>query len=56
MTRAEATTRLGDAHEASGNLPDARRAWQAALAILEAQDHPSAGELRTKLEPKDDVT
>jgi tetratricopeptide (TPR) repeat protein/transcriptional regulator with XRE-family HTH domain len=54
--QAEATTRLGDAHEASGNLPDARRAWHAALAILEAQDHPSAGELRTKLEPKDDVT
>ena len=33
--QAEATTRLGDAREASGNLPDARRAWHAALAILE---------------------
>jgi tetratricopeptide (TPR) repeat protein/transcriptional regulator with XRE-family HTH domain len=50
---AEATTRLGDAHQASGNLPDARRAWHAALAILEAQGHPSAGELRSKLDNAD---
>lgn len=48
--QAEATTRLGDAHQGSGNLPDARRAWYAALAILEAQGHPSAGELRCKLD------
>jgi tetratricopeptide (TPR) repeat protein len=51
--QAEATTRLGDACAASGNLPDARRAWQAALAILEAQGHPSAGELRSKLNNAD---
>jgi transcriptional regulator with XRE-family HTH domain/tetratricopeptide (TPR) repeat protein len=51
--RAEATTRLGDAYEASGNLADARRAWHAALAILEAQGHPSAGKLRGKLNNAD---
>jgi len=51
--QAEATTRLGDAHQASGNLPDARRAWHAALAILDAQGHPSARELRSRLNNAD---
>jgi transcriptional regulator with XRE-family HTH domain/tetratricopeptide (TPR) repeat protein len=54
--QAEATTRLGDACASSGNLPDARRAWHAALAILEAQGHPSAGELRSKLNNADLVS
>jgi hypothetical protein len=33
--QAEATTRLGAAQQASGNLADGRRAWNAVPAILE---------------------
>ncbi len=42
-------THVGDARHAAGELPQARRAWQQALAILDDLQHPSAGRVRAKL-------
>jgi hypothetical protein len=42
-------THLGDARHALGELPQAREAWQQALAILEDLQHPGAGPIRAKL-------
>jgi tetratricopeptide (TPR) repeat protein len=40
---------LGDARHAAGELPQARQAWQRALAIFDDLQHPSAGKVRAKL-------
>jgi tetratricopeptide (TPR) repeat protein len=42
-------TRLGDAHEASGDLQAARQAWQQALAIFDDLQHPDAEQIFAKL-------
>ena len=43
-------THLGDTRHAAGNLPQARQAWQEALAIFEDMQHPSADQVRGKLD------
>jgi tetratricopeptide (TPR) repeat protein len=48
-SRAWILTHAGDARHAVGELPQARRAWQQALAILDDLQHPSAGQVRAKL-------
>ena len=40
---------LGDAYYAAGELPQARQAWQEALAILEDLNHSDADQVRIKL-------
>ena len=40
---------LGDTLQATGDLHQAREAWQEALAILEVLDHPDTQKVRTKL-------
>ncbi|MGK3945199.1 BTAD domain-containing putative transcriptional regulator [Streptomyces sp. RP5T] len=40
---------LGDTYIASGRPKAARTSWRLALAVLEAFDHPEAGEIREKL-------
>jgi tetratricopeptide (TPR) repeat protein len=40
---------LGDTSYAAGDLPAARRAWQAALAILDELSHPDGDELWSKI-------
>jgi tetratricopeptide (TPR) repeat protein len=42
-------THLGDARHTTGELAQARGAWQQALAILEDLQHPDAGQVRAKL-------
>lgn len=42
-------TRLGDTRHAAGEPAAAREAWQDALAILTALDHPEAAEVRDRL-------
>jgi tetratricopeptide (TPR) repeat protein len=42
-------THAGDARHAAGQLPQARRAWQQALTILDDLQHPSARQVRAKL-------
>ena len=46
---AELLAHLGDARYAAGELPQARQAWQQALAIYEDIDHPDTGKVRAKL-------
>lgn len=46
---AQALTHLGDTRQAAGQLPQAREAWQQALAILDDLEHPDAGQVRAKL-------
>jgi DNA-binding SARP family transcriptional activator/tetratricopeptide (TPR) repeat protein len=41
---------LGDAYYAAGQLPQARQAWQEALAILEDLDHSDADQVRARLD------
>ena len=50
---AETLVRLGDTHAEMKNATAAQEAWQAALAILEDMDHPTAVVARTKLETLD---
>jgi hypothetical protein len=40
---------LGNARHAAGELPQARHAWQQALAIMDDLQHPSADKVRAKL-------
>jgi tetratricopeptide (TPR) repeat protein len=42
-------THAGDARHAAGELPQARHAWQQALAIFDDLQDPSAGQVRAKL-------
>lgn len=46
---AQILTHAGDAHHAAGELPQARQAWQQALAIYDTAHHPGAGKVRAKL-------
>jgi tetratricopeptide (TPR) repeat protein len=46
---AEILNHLGDARHAAGELPQARQAWQQALAIHDAIQHPDAAKVRAKL-------
>ena len=46
---AEILIHLGDARHAAGELPQARQAWQQALAILDDLQHPGADQLQAKL-------
>ncbi len=41
---------LGDAYHAAGQLPQARQAWQEALAILEDLSHSDADQVRARLD------
>ena len=47
-------THAGNARHAVGELPQARRAWQQALAIFDDLQHPSAGRVRAKLASLED--
>jgi tetratricopeptide (TPR) repeat protein len=47
----EVLIHLGDSHDASGQPPAARQAWQQALDILDDLDHPRADEVRARLHP-----
>jgi tetratricopeptide (TPR) repeat protein/DNA-binding XRE family transcriptional regulator len=47
--QAEILTHLGEARHAAGDLPQARQAWQQALAIYDHIQHPSASNVRAKL-------
>ena len=40
---------LGDIRHATGELPQAREAWQQTLAILDDLHHPDAANVRAKL-------
>jgi tetratricopeptide (TPR) repeat protein len=51
---AEALAHLGDARHAAGELPQARQAWQQALAIYDDLQHPDAGDVRAKLAGTED--
>ncbi|WP_204745353.1 AfsR/SARP family transcriptional regulator [Glycomyces paridis] len=55
LEEAATLIRLGDTHHATGNPDPARNAWQAALDILAALDHPDADTVRTKLDAHDTV-
>lgn len=46
---AEILSHVGDARSAAGDLPQARDAWQQALAIYDEIQHPSADKVRSKL-------
>ena len=46
---AETLGHLGDAHQAAGDLGEARTAWKDALAILDDLHHPDAVRIRAKL-------
>jgi DNA-binding SARP family transcriptional activator len=48
-TEAAIITHTGDAHHAAGELPQARQAWQRALAIFDDLPHPYAENIRAKL-------
>ncbi|TDD55649.1 tetratricopeptide repeat protein [Saccharopolyspora elongata] len=47
---------LGAALYASGDVEEARKAWQSALAVLEELGHPDAETVRTHLNTLDDGT
>jgi tetratricopeptide (TPR) repeat protein len=47
---AEVLIHLGEARHAAGELPQARQAWQQALTIYDHIQHPSAGNVRAKLD------
>ena len=51
---AEFLAHLGDARFAAGELPQARQAWQQALAIYNDIQHPDADKIRTKLAVMED--
>lgn len=46
---ADTLTRLGDSHQAAGDLAAARAAWHRALSILTDLNHPDADNVRAKL-------
>ncbi len=46
---ADILAHLGDARYAAGELPQARQAWQQALAIYDDIDHPDTDKIRAKL-------
>lgn len=46
---------LGEAHDAAGDLRAARRAWRAALAVMERLGHPDAARLRMLLRDTDSI-
>jgi DNA-binding SARP family transcriptional activator len=46
---AETLGRLGDAHQAAGDLGKARTTWEEALAVLDDLNHPDADQIRAKL-------
>jgi tetratricopeptide (TPR) repeat protein len=48
-TEGEILTHLGDAHHAAGELPQAREAWQQALATYDDIHHPGSEQVRAKL-------
>jgi tetratricopeptide (TPR) repeat protein len=48
-SEAEILTHVGDARHAAGELPQARQAWQQALAIYDDVQHPGADKVRAKL-------
>jgi tetratricopeptide (TPR) repeat protein len=48
-TEAAILTHVGNARHAVGELPQACRAWQQALAIYDDLQHPYAGQVRAKL-------
>ncbi|MEU9888415.1 BTAD domain-containing putative transcriptional regulator [Sphaerisporangium sp. NPDC051011] len=43
-------THLGDNHQAAGDVPSARAEWHRALSILTALGHPTADDIRARLE------
>lgn len=47
--QAETLIQVGDSHLAAGDLAGGRRAWEAALAVLDELGHESAGPLRARL-------
>ena len=47
-------THVGDARHAAGELPQARQAWQQALAIYDDIHHPDADKVRAKLASTED--
>jgi tetratricopeptide (TPR) repeat protein len=49
-SRAEILTHLGDAFQAAGDSAAACQAWQRALSILDDLQHPSADQVRSKLD------
>src|SRR5262249_47426015 len=51
---AELLTHVGDARYAAGQLPQARHAWQQALAIYDDIQHPAANKVRAKLTGRED--
>lgn len=48
-SEAEALTHLGDTYQAAGRPNAALAAWRDAVKILGELDHPSAGDVRAKL-------
>jgi tetratricopeptide (TPR) repeat protein len=48
-TEGEILTHLGDARHAAGELPQARQAWQQALATYNDIRHPGSEQVRAKL-------
>ena len=48
-SEAEILIHVGDARHAAGELPQARQAWQQALAIYDDIEHPDAEKVRAKL-------
>ncbi|GIH01355.1 AfsR/SARP family transcriptional regulator [Plantactinospora mayteni] len=50
--QAKVLTRLGEAQDAVGQSDIARRTWQQALDILQELGHPSAQDLRTRLDQR----
>jgi tetratricopeptide (TPR) repeat protein len=49
LNEAEILAHVGDMRHAADELPQAREAWQQALAILDDIQHPDAGNVRAKL-------
>jgi tetratricopeptide (TPR) repeat protein len=47
---ANTLTRLGDSREAAGDSREARESWQRALEIFDSLNHPSADQVRAKLD------
>jgi DNA-binding SARP family transcriptional activator len=54
FAEAQILSHIGDARHAADELPQARQAWQQALAIYDDIQHPAVGEVRTKLASTED--
>jgi tetratricopeptide (TPR) repeat protein len=52
---ADSMNSLGDVHRAAGNSDAARKAWMAALPILDRLGHPDADRLRGKLRSLEEI-